>query len=51
VSSGNTMAGSWTVTQAPELDGSSALSGMMLLLGGAAVLRGSNRPARRLPLS
>jgi len=36
------MAGSWTVTQAPELGGSSALSGMMLLLGGAAVLMGKS---------
>jgi hypothetical protein len=31
------------VTQAPEFDASSALSGMLLLLGGAAVLRGKRQ--------
>jgi hypothetical protein len=50
VSSGNTMAGSWTVTQAPELDGSPALSGMMLLLGGVAVLRGNKSTRTSSPV-
>jgi hypothetical protein len=33
-------AGTWTVTQTPEIDLSFALSGVMLLVGGVAVLRG-----------
>jgi hypothetical protein len=32
--------GAWTVTQAPEIDPASAASGLTLLLGGLAVLRG-----------
>jgi|HubBroStandDraft_1064217.scaffolds.fasta_scaffold06705_8 hypothetical protein len=45
VSAGNAAAGNWTVSHVPEMDGSSALSGMMLLIGGAAVLRGRARPS------
>ncbi len=37
---GNATAGTWTVTQTPEIDLSFALSGVMLLVGGVAVLRG-----------
>jgi hypothetical protein len=33
-------AGTWTVTQTPEIDLSFALSGVTLLVGGVAVLRG-----------
>jgi hypothetical protein len=46
VIAGNEAAGTWTVSQTPEIDASSAVSGMMLLIGGAAVLRGKR--ARKL---
>jgi hypothetical protein len=45
-SASNGEAGVWTVTRTPEIDPASAVSGLTLLLGGAAVLRG-RRPPRR----
>jgi hypothetical protein len=43
VSASSSAAGRWTVTQAPEIDPASAASGLTLLLGGLAMLRGRRR--------
>jgi hypothetical protein len=43
----NSKAGVWTVTRTPEIDPASAVSGLTLLLGGVAVLRG--RRAQMVP--
>ena len=36
-------AGAWQVTRAPEIDPASAATGLTLLLGGVAVLRGRRK--------
>jgi len=43
ISGFNTTPGSWTIAAAPEIDPASAASGLMLLFGGVAVLRGRRK--------